>query len=539
MQTLHHEMLDLTDHDELMRLDADFDLQYGGMFETAPDKQWLLAENAFPEVQAEARQAVTHFLGGVAVRGETGEKMSAEAPNDASLMAAAQLAAMGDERSRKVVTTNVATDVAERLFKAAHQTTVRMEMVDGQLQQDGRKVTDVHRNTLEHTVLIEEMMRRTKYELNNALLFERLHRAGVLQKYDALVLSPSSTTMTLQQKKDYGLFIDTESCSIQYLRADGNDITLETAFVAGKRTPDSERHDLQAIQAMAAQRGIELAVDDGSELLKHVLLVPKDEVTGVADVVEWYDDAAGGTFYGQDAPRQDYHEYAKACEERAHGFDGIVESIVNQILAEAHTFRTPLEAIMRLDELSEEFSVKHAVGDVSIDAAVFGETAAMHIQEARFFIQQGQFDRAEASMELAQQTADSSSCPLFKGASGEGGGDSSDPSSASGEGASEKKWGHCPYCKALVYVDPCAKKITCRDCTAEVNDGVVISTGNGGTASRLAEAEKRRREKAEEARLAYEEDQSFKQETEKLMESQQLPAQDQAAAAGSLALVNA
>lgn len=536
MQTLQHEMLDITDHEELMRLDGMFDQQYGEMFEEQPRTTWLLAEQAFPELEAQAGLDAVHFLGGLAVRGETGETIASRTPNNSSLMAAAQLAAIGDEQSRKVVSTNVITDVCERLFKAAHQTTVHMEMVNGQLQQDGRKVTDIHRNTLEHTVLIEEMMRRTKYELNNALLFERLHAAGVLQQYDAIVMSPSSTTMTLQQKRDYGLFIDTESCSIQHLRAEGDALTLETAFVAGKRTPTAERHDLAAIRTMTAERGIELAANDGSEVLQHVLLIPKDETTGVADVVKWYDDAAGGTFYGQEAPRQDYHQYAVKCEERARDFDGIVQSIVNQVIAEAHTFRTPLEAIMRLDELSEEYTVQRAVQDVSIDAAVFGETAAMHIQEARFFMERGEFARAEESLSMAQQTAESSSCPLFKGS--ESGGDSDDSSGSSTEGESEKKWGNCPYCNAKVFVDPCAKKISCYDCTATVVNGTIISKGNGGTNKRLADAEKRRSEKAAEARRMQEEQPEFAQEAAELLDTES-QRQDQAAPVGALALADA
>ncbi len=540
MPTQNQEILDINEHEELMQLDAVFEQQYGSLFEAGPRPGMLIAEQAFPELQQAAELDTVHFLGGVALHGvEVETSGGPEKPNTSSLMAATQLAALGDEQARKVVARNVATDIAERLFKAAHQTTVTMRMVNGHLEQDGRLLTDIHRNTLEHTVLIAEMMRRTKYELTNAMLFERLHRAGLLRDYDAIVFSPSSTEMSAAQKKDYGLFADTESCSIQLLMAEGNDVTLQTAFVAGKRSPDSDRHDLGAIQQLAAERGLEVDTSDGSGVLSHVFLVPKTDVANVADIVRWYDDAAGGTFYGLDLPRQDYLAYAQACEERSSDFGGMVESITEQLLAEAHDFRTPLEAILRLDELSEQYSVEHAVRDGSIDAAVFGETAAMHIEEARFFMQQGQYDRAEESLSMAQQTAESSSCPLFK---------SSDTTTAKGpdgaggnneEGAGEKKWGNCPYCKAKVFIDPCAKKISCWDCTATVINGKVISKGNGGTAKRMAEAESRRQQKAQDARMAQEHDSEFAAEATELFDHETASSHEEAAAAGSLALANA
>lgn len=457
---------------------------------------WTLAEEAFPELQEEARHHAVSFLGGIAIRGEADEVVTPNRTNETSLMAASQMAALGDERARRVVYNNAAADVAERLFKAAHQTKIHMKMVDGHLEQEGRRLTDIHRSTLEHTVLNGEMLRRSNYELQNAILFQRLHQAGVLEGFDAVVFSPSPTAMSIEEKRQYGLFVDTESCSIQYLTASGQDITLETAFVAGKLSPTSPRHDLKAIQKLAEMHGLNLQAVDGTELLRHVILIPKEQAEGVAGVVEWYDDAAGGTFYGQANPRQDYQVYAAQCLERSRDFEGMVQNIVDQLICESHSFKSPLDAIMRLDELSAQFSRERAVHDVSIDVAVFGEQAAMHIQEARFFLERGELDRAESAMEMARKTDQSSSCPLFKSIVNEGGGD--DPSGASSnEEVGGKKWGNCPYCQALVYVDPCAKRITCIDCTAMVVDGKIISRGNGGTRKRRAEAEaKRTHEKA-------------------------------------------
>lgn len=450
---------------------------------------WLLAADACPEQYQGAQHDTLRFMGSIAIRGEAPEDMRAqETVNETTLLAATQLAALGDEASLRVVRTNVATDVAERLFKAAHQTTITMKMVNGRLQQEGRLLTDIHKNTLEQTILNEEMLRRTKHELANVQLFQRLHAKGLLTDHDAVVFSPASTAMSEAQKKQYGFFVATETCSIQRLSAEGDDITLQTAFVAGKRTPTSKRHDIAAIWALAAERDVILPTDDATELVQHVMLIPKRDITDVADVVSWYDRAAGGTFYGLDMPARNYRAYALECQQRSEGFDGMVSAITAQLLREAHTFRNPMDAILRLDALSEEYCVERAVVDSSIDEAVFGSQAAMHIQEARFFAELGDVGRAQASLHMAKQTANSSSCPLFKNL---GGGNSSPDDTSGSESASEGESKDtlvtCPYCRSKVYCDPCATVISCSDCTALVMDGKVKSKGNGGRKQRVAQ----------------------------------------------------
>ncbi|HSD56111.1 MAG TPA: hypothetical protein VLA92_03075, partial [Candidatus Saccharimonadales bacterium] len=465
---------------------------------------WQLAKDAFPELEQQARIDAVRFTGSVAIRGEAGEVIAAQPKNESSLMTAAQEAAMGDVRGRNVLKNNASTDVAERLYKAGHQTKVHMEVIGGYFQQDGRRMIDLHRSTLEHTVLVGEMFDRTKREIRNLTLFERLHAAGIFETHDAAVFSTSSTQMTQEEKEQYGMFVATETCSLQLLSASGNQLELGTALVAGKRTPDSERHDIETIHKLAAARGIQLETSDGTEMISQVMLIPKGEVTGVEDIVEWYDDAAGGTFYGEDKPRQDYKEHAIVCQERTDGFEDMVENIVNQLMADAHTFRTPMDAIMRLDELSALYSRQYAIKDRDINLMVFGKEAAVHLQDARLFMEMGQMDRFDDAMSLAAKSDNSSSCPLFKNGSSSGGG-VEDASGGSEEAEmAEKKHGKCPFCRAPVFVDPCAKRIECWDCKAMASNGAIISQGNGGSAKRRAEAEARRKERldAKQAQLA-------------------------------------
>lgn len=450
-------------------------------------RSWLLVSEAMPDIQAEAVQNGLNFLGSVAVRGVVEIAPVKEVGHEATLMAAVQFAALGDQISKGFVKNNVATDIAERTFKAGHQTRVHMNFkADGALYQNNRRLLDVHRNTFEHTVLIPEMMRRATYEMTNVFVYEQLFARGILETHDAAIFSLASTTMAAEQKRAYGMFLDTETCSIQRLSATGSSAVLETALVAGKRTPNSQRHDIHAVNRLLANEGIEIKLEDGTEAIRHIILLPKGQTRGVEDIVSWYDSAAGGTFYGQDKPRKNYQAYAEECQQRADGFMDMVDAITAQLIDEAHTFKTPLEAILRLDKLSEQYCVRRSIEDRTIDIAVFGEKAALDIEEARFFMEIGDYARAERAFENAVKNADSSSCPLFKGSSSEGPSGVNDEQSESGE-VSEEKWMTCPFCSAKVFGDPCAKELTCADCVALVYEGKVLSRGNGGSAKRRAD----------------------------------------------------
>lgn len=456
-------------------------------------RTWVQASEALPELAEQVRHRTTTFLGGVAIRGERpSPAVSKEhTANESTLLAAVQLAALGDPQSKQVVRNNVATDIAERLFKAAHQTRVQLSIGAGRLQQNGRIMHDLHRNTLQETELIPEMIRRSKHELGNIMLFEALHAAGLTEHYDLAVFSPASTTMSEREKQEYRFYTDTETCSIQLLRANGNDVMLETALVAGKQTPDSPRHDIAAIQRLAARRGIRLATSDGTEMIGQALLIPKHELTGVETLVEWFDDAAGGTFYGLAEPRQNYQAYARERLALAARFDDIVQDVAGRLEASASSLAEPMDAIRLLDKLSAEACVRHAVHDTTIDTQVFGDKAALEIDQARFHAARGDFARAEFATRQAIRFDTSGSCPLRLKSGSEltnPFGLGADQDSSNDLESGKKKHVNCPYCRARVFIDPCAKRIECSDCHAKVVDGVVVSKGDGGSRARAEAA---------------------------------------------------
>ncbi|MCX6727340.1 MAG: hypothetical protein NTX11_00815 [Candidatus Saccharibacteria bacterium] len=443
------------------------------------DDSWMLASHEFPELWSSASAKATKFLGSLSMRGQVEVSHVPEHVSDTTLLAGIQSARHGDAHSLSMVKTNVMTDVSERLYKVAHQSKVALQFEQGKLIQNNRHLIDIHRNTFENMTLNSVMRKRSEHELRNAYMFEELHEAGVLQTHAALVFSCApKDEATL---RDYGFYADTASCSIQMLRADGSSAILETAMVAGKKTPHGIRHDEATIKALASDEDIDLLPSDSDDMLQFIMLVPKSEIpNGMSDIIRRYDQKAGGTFYGQDAPSQDYLAYAEICHQRDAQFMPMVESITNQLLHEAAGFKNPIDAIKRLDELSERYCVDKGIEDKSIDVAVFGAEAAFHIQQARDFMARGEYYLASQSALQAKQTATSSSCPFFRNAN-------SDPSSGedSGSGAqSEKKWMNCPYCAAKVFGDPCATKLSCWDCKAAVVNGKVVSIGDGGRAKR-------------------------------------------------------
>ena len=442
---------------------------------------WQAANLDYPEIMEEARREFTQFVGSTVLKHEA----HLELVNTTTLLADAQSAALGHSQAAARVETAIFTDVSERNYKAGHFTEVCLQMSCDGLEQDGRKLIDVHTNNLQFSELNAEMRQKSTYEGTNAVAFKLLHQAGLLEKNAALVISPTSSKMTTQEKREYGMFVETDSCSLQLLTVEGQDALLQTAMVAGKTAPDAPRHDMKAIQKMLEEHGVTAKITDGTETVSYVILIPKSELQGgIVSVVEKYDQAAGGTFYGLPNTGQNYQEHAALCRRRNTGMAGLVAKIKQEFLANIHQATSPLDAVLMLDALSDEFCGEHAsLVDHTIDARIFGP-GSYHIEEARRLQLAGDFDGALQSVKKAQAVSDSSSCPLFKGVQSE-----NERGDSGGEQSSKKKFMKCPFCSARVWGDPCAKAITCTDCSASVKDGRVTSKGDGGHKVRAAKAQ--------------------------------------------------
>lgn len=448
-------------------------------------EQWTTVSQLDPELVAHAERHTFQVLGSLIIGQEVYIEGIESTGHESTLMTAIERARQGDKASERVVKNNVSTDVGERMFKVATQSKIELDATDI-FAQEGRPLINIHLNTLRNTYLNPEMHDRTANQLSNSFMFNELLQSGILDTHDALVFEPCSDNE--QTIRDYNFFADTASLSVQLLVAEGQKASLQTALVAGKKTAASPRHDLQAIHDLAEKKKVPLVPAEINGIVGFVMLLPKGVETPntVEDVVAEIDEVLGGTFYGLDQPQQDYHQYAQDCYDRNRDFQDIVDKITQQLIVEADAFSSPLEAIQRLDYLSERYCVRRAKSDVRIDAMIFGAESAAHIEEARFYAAIGDEEKAEEALVMAQKTANSGSCPLFKRAS-----ESDDNDGEGGDSEkSESKWMKCPHCEAKVFADPCASYIACWDCKAKVIDGVSFK-GNGGSKKRREEKQKK------------------------------------------------
>ena len=370
-----------------------------------------MVQTMSPEVETSARSRAAQLFGRIAT--EQLVEMAEIAGTD-SLMDSIHKAREGDPTARQSIVMNVRTDVIERTIKAGHIMKVRLEVDDsGRVLQHGQSAQSIQENSLRYASRSRAMRERTQAETRNMFRIEELNRRGLLKDYVFVVFSRPSDSLSLRELEDEGFFVDTMSVAIQAtsLESDGS-LSTESAFVAGKPNPRSQRHDAATMLKLGWGRGVDLRNKSDAETIDTPMLIHKSLMpNGVVDVVSWWDDAAGGTFFGQDKLRQDYLTYLNQCKEREAELEPTVQSIVDQLIAEADSIRTPLDATRRLHELSEARTLQRALTDNKIDGTVYGVEAAFFLAGARASLEQGDMQTADRLLERALKVARSSSCP--------------------------------------------------------------------------------------------------------------------------------
>lgn len=445
------------------------------------ESEWRIAHEAYPEIVAEAQRKLGQVVLGRHVKLEPIRDIKT---SETTLLANLEKAKHGDEQAHQSVLTNVETDMAERLYKSGHVTEVHLQIENGVLAQSGSALADIQMNALRYTRLNDVMLKRTTQEIENVHTFEGLISAGVLDTHNAVVFSLCPTDEATIE--DYYFYKDTASCSVQFLQQNsGGNAVLQTALVAGRATPEAPRHDKSAIEQLIMQASGEDAVrlSNHDDSLRYIMLLPKSNTpNGIIDVVRQYDEAVGSNvFYGLAAASHlaDYEAHQAACDKKARYIKQLASAVTQQLVAEAATIHRPIDALKRLNDLSEAALVRAAVEvfDLDIDESVFGESAARSIRESRHLWQAGDSGGAVQATEEAVRTADSSSCPMnFSGSNKEGDG----RQTSILDSISQRKFMRCPFCRAGQYGDPCARVLACHNCSARVVDGKVTSRGNGG-----------------------------------------------------------
>ncbi len=369
----------------------------------------VISELAEDEILRQKTELQIRSIGCVALNSEVVD----EPVSNDSLLSAIKRAEKGDKEAVAMVAVNVGSDFSERVLKTGEVSKYYLrKRKDGELIQHGQLYSDIYANTLRLTNQGSKMRPRAEAETRNADRITFLDSQGKLRDNFMVVFSLAPDDMTDEELKNAGFFAETKTMAIQATTSERDSVSIESAFLAGRAEPNAQRHDVQTIVKLAAVLGIDYHGMTAAEILDRPLLIPKSLMSnGVIDLVKLFDDCAGGTFFGEAKPQQDYLAYRAFCDERRKSFSSDVQAVTRQLIQEAVSFSTQLQAIERLAVLSERQMVQRAVKDKTIDANVFGDVAASYIEQARFYHKQGNEQLANQAEANAIRTADSSSCP--------------------------------------------------------------------------------------------------------------------------------
>ena len=359
------------------------------------------------EVEAQVRtEALYRRVGSVVFATET-----TQAP-PVNLHEASKRATQGDPEGYRLVKANAKTDYIERMIKAGHVMKVRQEINGaGQIVQYGQTAEQIQENTLRYANNNLAIKERTRSEIKNAFQIEGLAQSGLLEDHYVVVVSlcPDLEDKTLD---DLHFFSFTKSLVIQATTQDQDGIVTESAFIAGVEQEGALRRDHIIAEQFGATFGKNWQGMDAAEIISQTVLIPKGDMSnGVIDLVKIWDDLAGGTFFGQAKPRQDYVRYLETCWVREKAFEPVVQRIVDEFISLASSINNPSEATKMLDEISGKHAIDSAVTDRSIDPRVFGAKAALDLAEARFHYDQGNIQQFNLAMKTAHRHNKSGSCP--------------------------------------------------------------------------------------------------------------------------------
>lgn len=350
-----------------------------------------------------AMRYATRFLGRVAMN-EDVEDLAIREPID-SLRDAIQKAANGDQEARQLVKINAKTVGVEQTIKTGHigKKVPLLLTPQGELYQHRQSLNSVHTNALKVSEDDPVMLPRAEAEARNKFRIEALYEQGYFEDYSLVVVSLA------EDHPEF--FTETMTTSIQVTGKDGAGLATEPAFVSGVTEPGGEQHDMETAINFFARFGIDVSGMTPAEIINTPVLIHNSLIPdGAVNIVEWWDDDAGGTWFGENKPRQNYLEYLDICAEREERFEPKAEMTTEQIIREYHLINTERGATQRLHELSQDQMVELAIGDTDIDPRVFGP-AARYIERARLAYQRGEAEQLLSDMSTAKLTAETTSCP--------------------------------------------------------------------------------------------------------------------------------
>ncbi|MEO7364193.1 MAG: hypothetical protein ABIV43_01650 [Candidatus Saccharimonadales bacterium] len=409
-------------------------------FEFADPQAIAVTEMAVDQV---ARLRAHRLIGSLALGShDLVEVCTVESPIE-SLHDAINRAEAGDIQARRLVETNVRTDVIERTIKTGHvMNKVPLTILpDGTIMQYGQGLQTIQANSLRHASGHPAMRARTEAETRNAFRIEQLYKQGAFENYSFVVISRAADDMSLADMKQVGFFTDTMSCSIQVTGKFGAGLATETAFVSGITEPGKPRSDAETASRLGQRLGVNYNHKSATEIIDTPMMVPNHLIAnGVIDMVAMWD-AVAGTFFGENKPAQDYLEYLESCAQREQSYEPKVQQITSELIESATVIDSAVSAVELLSSLSEHHMVTQAIIDNSIDLRVFGLAAMSDMQQARLALERGDGHALDVYRAAAEKKADTSSCPG-------GGKDSIKESSKASDQDCEFVSKECPKCHA-------------------------------------------------------------------------------------------
>lgn len=332
---------------------------------------------------------------------------------------AIKLAAI-DPVAQQMVETNVKAEALEQTLKAGHITKANLQFDSSlEIYQHNQTLRSINANALLLANTHSQMRHRLEAETLNTFILQRLFRQGKLEDKSFVVFSLVPDNMTTEEIDKVGFFTETMSLNIQVVTVSQGQLQLETAFIAGVKDRNGSRHDIAAVKLLARELGLNFDDLSVTEILASPLLIDNQYLPdGAINLVEMLDQAidevtgSNDTFFGQANGKQDYIKYKAYCEQREAQFIPSVEAATTELISQAASINSSIEAIQRLHKITEKHMVLYALTkDKSIDPWVFGSQAAPHILMARWHIENGNIDQAKAETVVSLKLADSRSCP--------------------------------------------------------------------------------------------------------------------------------
>lgn len=366
---------------------------------------------------AESEQRFHKLLGSVALQGSAEQQH--DAPEKMTILEAIHAAREGSREAESMVDINVATAVTEACFKYDHITKIAMHMSDGgKLVQFGQTMQEMHFNSLAYRQNRHHKLQDvTKTEALNGHCIEDAAQTGLLKDYYFIVDSLVPQDVPEKDLQDEGYFLNTLTFVTQATTQENEAVATESVFSKGTAARESAsfasrmaaRFDLEAVSRVRQRLGLP-PIASTDEALRGILVHKSLLPNGAIDYKRMIDEEAHAvagvslktdTYYEQLAPRS---------KEREQSLEGTKQMVKEALLARANSFRTPMDVVQSIWDLTREFTVVAAVDNRNIDARIFGEHAARQIEESRHYMSIGDPIAAQLALREAVRVAIVTGC---------------------------------------------------------------------------------------------------------------------------------